>query len=240
MGLSADADFSALTPDQGLESDHWAENEFGGAPLGDARLSKRLVSVAQEKAEMPSRAYSGVAKGYWPKVKAYYRMIDQPETSAVNMTNILAPHRERTIRRMMGQRTVLCIQDGSDLNYTNLDKCEGLGELVANQTGAKRRGLYMHSTLAVAPNGLPLGVLRSQCIVPKGKSEEEKRPTYAIPIEEKKTFSWIEHHRDLVSLSARLPQTRLVHVCDREADFFEMFDEQRRNSSVDLLVPRQA
>ena len=236
MGLSADADFSALTPDQGLESDHWAENEFGGAPLGDARLSKRLVSVAQEKAEMPSRAYSGVAKGYWPKVKAYYRMIDQPETSAVNMTNILAPHRERTIRRMMGQRTVLCIQDGSDLNYTNLDKCEGLGELVANQTGAKRRGLYMHSTLAVAPNGLPLGVLRSQCIVPKGKSEEEKRPTYAIPIEEKKTFSWIEHHRDLVSLSARLPQTRLVHVCDREADFFEMFDEQRRNSSVDLLV----
>ena len=236
MGLSADAGFSALTPDQGLESDHWAENEFGGAPLGDARLSKRLVSVAQEKAEMPSRAYSGVAKGYWPKVKAYYRMIDQPETSAVNMTNILAPHRERTIRRMMGQRTVLCIQDGSDLNYTNLDKCEGLGELVANQTGAKRRGLYMHSTLAVAPNGLPLGVLRSQCIVPKGKSEEEKRPTYAIPIEEKKTFSWIEHHRDLVSLSARLPQTRLVHVCDREADFFEMFDEQRRNSSVDLLV----
>ena len=43
-----------------------------------------------------------------------YRMIDQPETSAVNMTNILAPHRERTIRRMMGQRTVLCIRDGSN------------------------------------------------------------------------------------------------------------------------------
>jgi len=236
MGLSADAGFSAMTPDHGLESDHWAENEFGGAPLGDARLSKRLVSVAQEKAEMPSRAYSGVAKGDWPKVKAYYRMIDQPEESAVNMTNILAPHRDRTIRRMMGQRTVLCIQDGSDLNYTNLDKCEGLGELVANQTGAKRRGLYLHSTLAVAPNGLPLGILRSQCITPKGKSQGDKRPAYAIPIEEKKTFSWIEHHRDLVSLSTRLPQTRLVHVCDREADFFEMFDEQRQHPSVDLLV----
>jgi hypothetical protein len=33
-----------------------------------------------------------------------------------------------------------------------------------------------------------------------------------------------------------LPQTRLVHVCDREADFFELFDEQRRNRCVELLV----
>ena len=31
-------------------------------------------------------------------------------------------------------------------------------------------------------------------------------------------------------------QTRLVHVCDREADFFELFDEQRRNRCVELLV----
>ena len=236
MGLSGDAGLGPLSPDQGLESDHWAENEFGGAPLGDVRLSKRLVSVAEQKAEMPSRAYSGVAKGDWPKVKAYYRMIDQPEESAVNMPNILAPHRERTVRRMMGQKTVLCIQDGSDLNYTNLEKCEGMGELVSNQTGAKRRGLYLHSTLAVAPNGLPLGILRAQCIAPAERPQKKKRPTHTVPIEEKKTFSWITHHRDLVSLSARLPQTRLVHVCDREADFFEMFDEQRRKSSVDLLV----
>jgi hypothetical protein len=236
IGLSADAGLGALTPVQGLENEHWAENEFGGALLGDARLSKRLVSVAEEKAQVPSRTFSGVAKGDWPKVKAYYRMIDQPEDSAVSMANILAPHRERTVRRMMGQRTVLCIQDGSDLNYTNLGKCSGLGELGSNQTGAKSRGLYLHSTLAVAPNGLPLGVVHAQCIAPESKSEEEKRPAHAIPIEEKKTFVWLEHHRDLAALSAKLPQTRLVHVCDREADFFELFDEQRRNRCVELLV----
>ena len=236
MGLSADAGFVALTPDQGLERSQWAENEFGGAPLGDARLTKRLVSVAEEKGEMPGGSFSGVAKGDRAKVSGYYRMIEQPEESAVNMDNILAPHRKRTMRRMMGQKIVLCIQDGSDLNYTNLNECKGLGELVANQTGAKRRGLYLHSTLAVAPDGLPLGVLKAQCIAPESKPEKEKRPAYAIPIEEKKTFCWIDHHRDLVSVSSKLPQTRLVHVCDREADFFEMFDEQRRTSSVDLLV----
>ena len=236
IGLSPDAGLGALTLVQGLENEHWAENEFGSAPLGDARLSKRLVYMAAEKAQVPGRTFSGVAKGDWPKVKAYYRMIDQPEDSAVNMANILAPHRERTVRRMMGQRTVLCIQDGSDLNYTNLGKCSGLGELGSNQTGARSQGLYLHSTLAVAPNGLPLGVVHAQCIATESKIEEEKRPAHATPIKEKKTFVWMEHHRDLVALSAKLPQTRLVHVCDREADFFELFDEQRQNPCVELLV----
>lgn len=33
-----------------------------------------------------------------------------------------------------------------------------------------------------------------------------------------------------------MPQTRLIDVCDREADFFELFDEQRQNPRVELLV----
>jgi len=239
MGLSPAVGLGALGPADGLEAEHWAENEFGGAPLGDVRLSKRLVNVAAAKAQVPERAFSGVAKGDWAAVKAYYRMIDQPEESALSLPNILAPHRRRTVRRMMGQKTVLCVQDGSDLDYTNLDQCEGLGEIGTNQTGAKSRGLHLHSTLAVAPNGLPLGVVRAQCEAPQVKSPQEQRPTFAIPIEEKKTFVWIEHHRDLVKLSSEMPQTRLIDVCDREADFFELFDEQRQNPCVDLLVRAQ-
>ena len=239
MGLGPNAGLGALSPVDGLEAGQWAQNEFGAAPLGDERLSKRLVNAAAAKAEVPGRAFSGVAEGDWPAVKGYYRMIDQPEESAVSMSNILAPHRGRTVRRMMGQKTVLCVQDGTDLNYTNLSQCEDLGVMGTNQTGAKSRGLHLHSTFTVAPNGLPLGVLRSQAIAPKGKSPgvpKDDRPSFAIPIEEKKTFVWIEHHRDMVELAHQMPHTRLIDVCDREADFFEMFHEQRRDPSVDLLV----
>ncbi len=236
LGLNSDAGLSALSPADGLESGSWAQKEFGGAPLGDARLSKRLVDVAAAKAEQPDRAFSGVAQGDWPSVKGYYRLIDKPDESAVSMPNILAPHRERTIRRMKGQRTVLCIQDGSDLDYNNLAKCEGLGMIGTNQTGAKSRGLHLHSTFVVAHNGLPLGVLRAQCVAPESKSSEDERPSFRIPIEEKKTFCWIEHHRDMVEVAAEIPHTRLINVCDREADFFEMFDEQRNNPCVELLV----
>jgi hypothetical protein len=236
LGLSPNAGSGALDITDGLDAEHWAEYEFGGAPLGDKRLSKRLVSVAEAKAEVPSRAFSGVAKGDWAATKAYYRMIDQPDTSAVTMANILAPHRQRTARRMMGQKVVLCLQDGSELNYTNLDSCTGLGELKANQTGAKTLGLNLHSTFAIAANGLPLGVLKAQCLAPKAKSADDKRKSSQIPIEEKKTFAWIEHHRDLVELAGTMPQTKLVDVCDREADFFEFFDEQRKNPRVDILI----
>jgi hypothetical protein len=236
MGLSPDAGLCPLEPADGLETGQWAENEFGGAPLGDVRLSRRLVKVAEAKGELPDRAFSGVAKGDWAAVKGYYRMIDHPDESAMSMANILAPHRDRTLRRMQAQRTVLCVQDGSDLNYHNLDQCQGLGEIGKNQTGARSRGLHLHSTFALAPNGLPLGIVGARCTAPESRPEEDTRRGSAIPIEEKKNFIWIEHHRDLVEVAGQMPQTRLIDVCDREADFFELFDEQRKNPRVELLV----
>jgi len=236
MGLPADSGLSALEIADGLGADQWAQKEFGGAPLGDKRLSKRLVECADAKANQPDRAFSGVARGDWPAVKGYYRLIDHPDEAAVSMENILVPHRQRTIRRMKAQQSVLCIQDGSDLDYSNLDRCEGLGVIGSNQTGAKSMGLHLHSTLAVGPDGLPLGVLNVQCRAPVSKSEEDTRRSCDIPIEEKESFSWIVGLRDCMEVAKGMPHTRLVSVMDREADFFELFDEQRRNPSVELLV----
>lgn len=51
---------------------------------------------------------------------------------------------------MMGQSTVLCVQDGTDLNYSSLAQCQGLGTIGTNQTKNKARGLHLHSTFAVA------------------------------------------------------------------------------------------
>jgi len=239
LALDPNAGKGALPIGEGLDEDTWATHEFGNADLGDKRLNIRLVDVAAAKAKDPAAVFSEAVGGDWAKVKGYYRMIDKPETSAVSMESIMAPHRERTIRRMMGQKTVLCIQDGSELNYTNLEQSTGLGILKANQTGAQMRGLRLHSTFTVAPNGLPLGVLKAQAQAPQPKDPEDPRRPSAIPIEEKKSFLWIEHHRDLVAVARRMPHTRLIDVCDREADFFELFDEQRNHPQVELLVRAQ-
>lgn len=244
LGLPAGSGLGPLGLTGGLDDDCWAEQEFGGADLGDIRLTRRLVSIAAAKAQNPGKAWNEVAEGDWPAIKAYYRLIDKPDDSAVSMSAILQPHRESTVRRMKTQQTVLCIQDGTDLNYTNLAECEGLHNLGSNQTGAKSKGLHLHSTLAVTTTGLPLGVLRADCPQPppkppkvKDKNGELKSPpNYKVPIEQKETFAWIEGLRDLNTVAGRMPGTRLTSVMDREADFFELFDEWRKDPQVELLV----
>ncbi len=232
LGIAHEVVHETLEITEGLEGEAWADNEFGGAQLGDRRLSKRLVESVGILAQTPGRAFCGAAQGDWPRVKGYYRMIDQPDESAVTMKAILAPHRERTIARMRAHKTVLCIQDGTDLNYSSLAQCEGLGVIGTNQTSAKSRGLHLHSTLATTTDGLPLGVLSAQCWAPKPKSEQ---PAPTLPIEQKKGFCWIKSLRDSNALAREMPDTHQVCVMDREADFFELIDEPRHRR-VDLLV----
>ena len=226
---------------EGLDGHDWACSEFAGADLGDRRMNERLAEFAHTLGEMPGRAFCGAAQGDKAGVKAYYRLIDQADDSQITMEAILAPHQSRTVQRMKAQSTVLCIQDGTDLNYSSLLQCEGLGVIGSNQTGAKSGGLHLHSTLVVTTDGLPLGILGVQCTAPIPRDPNDLRAAWAIPIQEKKTFAWIEGLRQCNDLAASLPDTRQICVMDREADFFELFDEQRNiaaksSGRVDLLV----
>jgi hypothetical protein len=223
--------------DAGLDPDTWAEREFGGAPLGDRRRTRRLIASATVMAESPMASFPGSVKGDKHVIKGHYRFLDQPDDSAVTMENILQPHREQTIQRMMAHKTVLCIQDGTDLDYTGITDCIGLGTIGTNQTGAKSSGLHLHTTFAVTNEGLPLGILLGQCGPPHTKSEDETRKSSDIPIEEKKTYSWLLGMRDCEAVAADLPDTRIVQIMDREADVFELFDEWRQGAQkTDLLV----
>ncbi len=236
MGVPEPCGPKPLQPGEGLDGPEWALQEFGGAELGDLRLSARLVEAAYTLGAHPGRAFCGAVQGDVAALKGYYRLIDRPDDSAVTTQAMLAPHRQRTLQRMMAQPLVLCIQDGTDLNYTNLVQCQGLGSLGTNQTGARSAGLHLHSTLAVTPQGLPLGVLDAHCEAPVARADNDDRLSTDIPIEEKKTFGWVHGQRQCEQAAARMPDTRLVCVMDREADFFELFDEQRRRNKVDLLV----
>jgi hypothetical protein len=236
LGVAVPTGLVALEIAAGLDGDEWAAHEFGGADLGDRRINARLGEFARTLGAMPGRAFCGAAQGDKAAIKAYYRLIERPDDSQVSMQAILAPHRLRTVQRMKAQSTVLCIQDGTDVNYSGLVECVGLGVIGSNQTGAQSGGLHLHSTLVLTTEGLPLGVLGAQCSAPTPRAREDLRPASAIPIEEKKSFAWIKGLRECNDLAAELPDTRQVCVMDREADFYELFDEQRRSRGVELWV----
>ena len=57
------------------------------------------------------------AEAFRARVKGHYRFIDQPTSSAVTPQNILALHRERTLRRL---------HDGTDLNFAEHPRLTGI------------------------------------------------------------------------------------------------------------------
>ena len=199
-------------------------NEFGGAELGDKRLTARLIKSATLLAEYPGCKINASPRGDAAAVDGFYRLIEHPENSPVTVAAIVAPHRERTLQRMRTQDTVLCIQDGSDLNFATRPGCEGLEVIGRNQTGTRTLGLHLHATLAVNGLGLPLGVLRCgfDNAVEAGSRDPHRN-------RRKKTQRWIDGFADTVELTRDLTRkTRVINVCDREGDCFALFDEQRR------------
>jgi hypothetical protein len=70
----------------------WAQIEFGLAPLGDLRRTKRLVTIATPLAAAPGGTLPQ-AFPHWAELKAAYRFFGQ---RGVNFERILAPHLERT------------------------------------------------------------------------------------------------------------------------------------------------
>ena len=75
----------------GLNREGWAENEFGNAPVGDGRLSKRLAKSAAIMAEYPGASFANASGGDEAAVNGFYRLIDQPPESEVCPENILSP-----------------------------------------------------------------------------------------------------------------------------------------------------
>ena len=221
---------------EGLDSAQWAANEFGDAPLGDKRLSARLVKSAALLGACPGHAFTGHPDR--AALKGYYRLVEHPAPSQVTPAHIVAAHRARTLERMRAQDTVLCIQDGTDLNFATRPGCEGLSIIGRNQTSAKTLGLHLHLTLAVNGAGLPLGVLRCGFDEPPGgEASPEPGAGKSDEAPSRKTQRWLDGLHDVAEAASQLhTKTRVISVMDREADCFELFDAQRRLGGVDVLV----
>lgn len=223
-----------LSLESGLESEQWAEQEFGGCELGDERSTAQLVKVAQNKGRQPSGSYARACGGNRHQLKNYYRLMNK-DRDQLTSDAWLHGHREETIRRMANEKTALVIQDTMDLNFSTRVHCENLGQIGTNQMGAKSKGLKMHSALALNTQGMPLGVLRVQPWAPEAADKNIHRND--LPIEMKESYRWVQTYEDVVAVAMRIPQTHVICVGDRESDIFELFEQRlRQDRRVDILV----
>jgi hypothetical protein len=224
---------SALSVESGLDGPGWAEHEFGDCELGDKRLTHRLVKIVCDQAAQPNGSYAQAAGGYRHALKGYYRFLNNAR-SQLDLESLLHSHHARTLRRMSQERTALIVQDSTDLNYSTRSQCQGLGQIGTNQTGAKSRGLRLHSSLALSPSGLPLGIVELQgCAPESAKGKDPRRP-----IQQKDSYRWLEGFEQAMRIAALIPNTRVINITDREGDMFELFHFRRSAAGrkAELLV----
>lgn len=191
----------------------WSVREFDGVDLGDVRLNRRLLTLAETFGAHP-QAPINQASADWQSTKAAYAFFANPHALPAE---ILLPHQQRTLERMAAHPLVLAIQDTTFLNYTHHPATTGLGPI-----GGGQRGLVMHSTLAATPQGLPLGVLDQQ-IWARPEPEKGAKRAKRRPIAEKESHKWLTALRETVSLTPS--EIRLVTIADREADIFAFLAE---------------
>ncbi len=204
----------------------WAEAELGGANLGDARLNRRLVRVVERLGAQPGASIP-VACGGWAETQGAYRLLAH---EAVDGEAVLTPHWECSIERMRGQPVVLCIQDRTELDYTPQPGIAGLGPL----SYLRQHGLYGHPTLAVTPDGVPLGVLDAGLWTRDRETFGEDKRHW--PIEAKESMRGLEGFARCAERAASLPDTRWVYVADRECDIHEFMVRAQREPGIDGLI----
>lgn len=190
----------------------WAAEEFKDIDLGDQRLNRRAMLLAECLAEKPTASIPGACGG-WAETQAAYRFLAQEE---MDWRDILAPHWACTQARLRQQAVVLCIQDSTDLDF-NGQAITGLGPL----SYETQRGMFLHPTYAVTPAREPLGVVDAWMWAREFKDANGQRGGLL------ESVRWIEGYERVAELATQLPETRLVYVADREADIAALMARAR-------------
>lgn len=207
----------------------WVDNEVGESKFRDERLGKRLLKLIKNLAERIGDSVP-VACQDWASIKAAYRFFSNPNLSE---SEILSGHFNATkLRCEEIDGPILVLHDTTEIPYNRKDVAAiGAHRIYENKQkryGWKENhkcGIYMHPSLALTTDGLPLGLTSNKFWSRKefknSREVHRTRNTTRIPITEKESYRWIQG----VEASNRLlggPE-RIVHVADREGDIYEFF-----------------
>src|SRR5205807_3830015 len=210
-----------------LDATSWAVTEFADADLGDLRRTQRLVQLAHVLAQRPGAALPE-ACGSGAMLKAAYRFFTNDDMAP---DDLVQSHIEATSSRLNAVPIVVAVQDTTEANWTNLRVTEGLGPL--GHTAC--HGLLVHTTLAITPERVPLGLLAQQVWARDPADVGKRARRKQLPISQKESQKWLHSLDAVYTAHDCCPTTRLVSVGDREADVYDVLATPRP-AGVDLLI----
>ena len=204
------------------------EELFEGDGLPDKRLGVRACLIGHASVERPGAAMTGAFNLWKDTRNAYNFFANKRVTFSVVLDSPMTVVGQALRERFEGT-TVLNVQDTTEINLSHLNTMTGLGEI----GNPKNRGLFLHPSLAVSPDGVPIGLLSAQiwdrppsC---HGKTKKRKQKAF----EDKESLRWwtaIEVSEKRVGRPGLL-----VHVGDREDDIYDVF-KRAHDAGYRILV----
>ena len=166
--------------------------------------------------EAPSRSIPQVF-GEWKDTKAAYRFF---ANKRVSHEVLVSAQRQDTAQRLRerGASIVLLVQDTTDFDFKHHPATKQMGPL----ENEYMYGFLAHSTLAVSPDGVPLGLWEQQVWARDPEETGQRHRRHERPYEDKESYKWVQG----------LPQTshvdedvQWITVCDREAHIYDFLVE---------------
>ena len=201
---------------EAIRSLRWAQQEFGGARLGNALRNRRVEQVAAAALRRPGGTVTAVLKGSARREGAY-RLLENPRVSAA----ALSRSSHLATARRCSTPWVWVPVDQTTLSVTDVQRKKGLGP--TGDGKSTKRGAEVMSALAVTPYGTPMGLL-AQCWwrrsdEPSPAHRQDRRAAH-----ERESDLWLQAmEQALDALKQGGSGTRPWFQMDRGADFWRVF-----------------
>lgn len=193
-------------------------------------MNRRLGAILEALGERPGKSLPTAFQD-WSNTKAAYRFFSNGNVSE---HRILEGHFAASALRIQATSgPILILQDTTEFNFKRASP-EKIG-FTQVSTGQKLKdgrrkkhvvcGFQMHASLAITPDGLPLGLTAAKFwsrAAFKGTAALKRKinPT-RVPIEQKESMRWLDNLRLSTELAGS-PES-CVHVGDRESDIYELY-----------------
>jgi len=190
--------------------------------LGDRRLNDRYIRILEQAQRRPDASFPHMVRST-AELEAAYRFFNNKR---VVFDKLLGPHVDATAERCQKLPEVIVAHDTTEFRFKGLPYEESSREGLGHLTG-KGQGFFLHASLAICgdESGAPLGVIAA---------ESWARTSERATGQDQAIHRWGR----LASVAGdRLGDCRVVHVMDREADVYSVFDSiQQRGEGFVIRI----
>ena len=188
--------------------------DLQGVRMIDRRHARRVVTIAKRAMAAPRASFPRMMRDDG-ELEGAYRLFSNPDVSP---RSILDAHFEATAKRTLESGApIVVVHDTTDCCFGGEAARTGIGR-VSNDG----KGLALHVALALAPDGLPRGLLEVATSTRLGevqpKVQRERKPP-----SERESARWFATVERVMSRLGGANQA--VHVMDREADSYLLFED---------------